>query len=96
VVPWPRTKYGRLHRGDSFIILRTSASPYNPDKLEWDIHFWIGSESSQDEYGTAAYKAVELDDALRGGATQHREVRREIESVLGFKARCGPLEWNEA
>jgi len=74
VVPWPRTKWGKLHRGDSYIVLRTSSSPANPDKLEWDIHFWIGSESSQDEYGTAAYKTVELDDFLRDGATQHREV----------------------
>ena len=28
----------------------------------------------QDEYGTAAYKTVELDDYLHDGATQHREV----------------------
>jgi len=74
VVPWPMSKYGKFHRGDSYIVLKTSVSPDNPDKLEWDIHFWIGSESSQDEYGTAAYKTVELDDYLHDGATQHREV----------------------
>ena len=74
VVPWPQKKWGKFHRGDSYIVLRTYKKPNNNKKLEWDVHFWIGSESSQDEYGTAAYKTVELDDFLGGGATQHRQV----------------------
>ena len=74
VVPWPQKKWGKFHRGDSYIVLRTYKKPNNDKKLEWDVHFWIGSESSQDEYGTAAYKTVELDDFLGGGATQHRQV----------------------
>ena len=43
--------------------------------LAWDIHFWIGSESTQDEYGTAAYKTVELDTHLKRKAVQYREVQ---------------------
>ena len=83
VKPWPTRKYGRFHVGDSYIILNTYVKEpeVNPDKLAWDVHFWIGSESSQDEYGTAAYKTVELDDKLRDAAVQHREVQ-EAESAL--------------
>ena len=77
VKPWPQSKYGRFHVGDSYIILNTYIKDpeNNPDKLAWDVHFWIGSESTQDEHGTAAYKTVELDDKLGGAAVQHREVQ---------------------
>jgi len=75
VKPWPKNKNGQFHKGDSYIILNTYVKDpkVNKDKLAWDIHFWIGSESTQDEYGTAAYKTVELDDKLGGEPVQHRE-----------------------
>ena len=76
VVAWPKSKYGRFHIGDSYIVLNTYVKdPANPNKLSYDAHFWIGSESTQDEYGTAAYKTVELDDYLGGAPVQHREVQ---------------------
>lgn len=42
--------------------------------FSYNIHFWLGNETSQDEAGTAAYKTVELDDHFNGIAVQYREV----------------------
>jgi gelsolin len=74
VVPWPEDQYGKFHKGDSYVVLN-SYTEDGSDALLHDIHIWIGSESSQDEYGTAAYKMVEADDSLGGAAIQHREVQ---------------------
>ena len=80
VVEWPRSKHGSFHEGDTYIVLNTyrpegvlDGTASNPDALAWDIHFWIGEYSTQDEYGTAAYKTVELDCKLEDAAIQHRE-----------------------
>lgn len=86
VVPWPREKYGQFYDGDSFIVLHSykvgssSSSPQGGDgdeeiKLGHDVFFWLGSHTSQDEAGVAAYKTVELDEFLHGRASQHREVQ---------------------
>lgn len=64
---------GKFHTGDSYILLVTTQS--KSGALNWAIHFWIGAESSQDEYGIAAYKTVELDESLGGGPVQYREVQ---------------------
>jgi len=69
---WPKRKYGKFYRGDSYIVLKTTE--VEDSKLIWDVFFWIGGESTQDEYGVAAYKANELDDLLGGAPVQHREV----------------------
>ena len=64
IKPWPKNQYGQFFRGDSYIILNSFGS--DPNNLQHDIHIWVGSESTQDEYGTAAYKMVEADDYLGG------------------------------
>ena len=51
---------GEFYMGDSYIILNTYKNE-DEDELKYDLHFWIGKYSTQDEYGTAAYKTVELD-----------------------------------
>lgn len=75
IVPWPERQYGRFHKGDSYVVLNSYKKNDDTDALAHDVHIWIGKESSQDEYGTAAYKMVEADDYLSGAAVQHREVQ---------------------
>ncbi|KAH7245830.1 hypothetical protein BKA59DRAFT_176685 [Fusarium tricinctum] len=77
VIPWPNEKYGQFYDGDSFIVLFSEliGNGDGTEKLVHDIYFWLGQHTSQDEAGTAAYKTVELDEFLRGMATQHREIQ---------------------
>jgi len=44
-------------------------------KKTYDVFFWLGAETSQDEAGTAAYKTVELDDLLGDQPVEYREVQ---------------------
>lgn len=69
---WPKEDYGKFFSGDSYIVLNTYKNPDEED-LEYDLHFWIGKYSTQDEYGTVAYKTVELDCFHKDKPVQHRE-----------------------
>ena len=73
VEPWAKDEYGKFYGGDSYILLNTYKDPEG-DQLKYDLHFWIGKDSTQDEYGTAAYKTVELDTYHDDKPIQHREV----------------------
>jgi len=66
---------GQFYSDDSYIILNTYKKNQNSESLSYDLFYWIGSTSSQDEYATAAYKVVELDDYLNGLPVQYREVQ---------------------
>jgi len=77
-VPYDENLYGKFNVGDSYIILATLKSG---DTFSWNVHFWLGSETTQDESGSAAILAVELDDSLDGVPVQYREVQ-EAESQL--------------
>lgn len=93
---WPKEDYGSFYSGDSYLILNTykvKVDGKETDKLGWDVHFWLGKESSQDEIGVAAYKAVELDDLLDDGPVQHREVQG-AESPL-FQTYFGGITYME-
>jgi gelsolin len=45
------------------------------NRFEYHIHYWIGLESTIDETGAVAYKTVELEEKLGGGAPQYREIQ---------------------
>jgi len=72
---WPKEQYGSFYSGDSYIVLETYKEDKEAADLDYNLFFWLGKTTSQDEYGTAAYKTVELDDKLGGEPVQSREVQ---------------------
>jgi len=72
VIAWPKDQYGNFFDGDSYIVLHTYGHQLS---LRYNVHFWLGEFTTQDEAGTAAYKTVELDDYLGGLPVQYREVQ---------------------
>jgi len=94
VKPWEKKAYGQFHTGDSYIVLHTytKKDTTGSDKLHWDIHFWLGASTTQDEAGTAAYKTVELDTFLGGAPVQHREIEgHESELFLSYFTKQGGI-----
>ncbi|ERN07385.1 villin-4 isoform X2 [Amborella trichopoda] len=86
-VPVPKSSYGKFFTGDSYIILKTTA--LKTGAFRYDIHYWLGKDTSQDEAGAAAIKTVELDAALGGRAVQYREVQgHETEKFLSYFKPC--------
>lgn len=78
VVAWPRDLYGSFHVGDSYIVLKRVG---DHEPYAYNLHFWLGGESTVDERGAAAYKTVELDTFLSGVPVQYRELQNS-ESAL--------------
>lgn len=70
---WDEKRYGTFFSGDSYIVLNTKVD--ESGKKSYDVHFWLGKDTSQDEMGVAAYKTVELDDLLGDEPVQYREVQ---------------------
>lgn len=90
VVPVDPSSYGKFHTGDSYIILETVMKA---SALERHIYFWLGTQTTADEMGTAAYKTVELDDYFDGEPTQSREVQHKESSQ--FRALFPKLTYLE-
>ena len=62
-VPYDEQNYGKFNVGDSYIVLNTKVIQSNTifvqlkfqqvgDKFSWDVHFWLGEETTQVDIGT--------------------------------------------
>ncbi|NWS58948.1 VILI protein, partial [Chunga burmeisteri] len=72
MVPVPTKSYGNFYEGDCYILLSTRKTGSN---FSYNIHYWLGKDSSQDEQGAAAIYTTQMDDHLGTVAVQHREVQ---------------------
>ncbi|XP_053171140.1 advillin isoform X1 [Scomber japonicus] len=82
LVQVPEKSYGNFYEGDCYILLSTLKVQ---SSVCYDIHYWIGSQSSQDEQGAAAVYTVQLDEFLGSTPVQHREVQgHESDAFRGY------------
>ncbi|KAJ8416681.1 hypothetical protein AAFF_G00325590 [Aldrovandia affinis] len=82
LVPVPSKTYGHFFEGDSYVILYTRRTSNN---FTYDIHFWLGTATSQDEQGAAAIYTTLMDEHLGGLAIQHRETQsHESDTFRGY------------
>ena len=54
-----RAQYGKFCKGDSYLVLKTTQT--GGGAYEWDLHFWLGAESSVDEvvcFRCCVYSAI--------------------------------------
>ncbi|XP_045931267.1 advillin [Micropterus dolomieu] len=72
LVQVPDKSYGNFYEGDCYILLSTQKVG---SSLRYNIHYWIGSQSTQDEQGAAAVYTIQLDEYLGSTPVQHREVQ---------------------
>ncbi|KAF6034166.1 hypothetical protein EB796_007528 [Bugula neritina] len=86
---WPKEEYGNFYSGDSYIILHTYQPDPNSPALAWMCTSGLANTAPRfvklcplDEYGTAAYKTVELDTYHNDGPVQHREVQAHESSLF--------------
>uniref|UniRef100_A0A665TSJ0 Advillin n=1 Tax=Echeneis naucrates TaxID=173247 RepID=A0A665TSJ0_ECHNA len=82
LVQIPEKSHGNFYEGDCYVLLFTQKMG---SSLSYDIHYWIGSQSSQDEQGAAAVYTIQLDEFLGSTPVQHREVQNhESDAFRGY------------
>lgn len=70
--PVDKSRFGEFYGGDCYVILYTYEVH---GRQNYIIYYWLGAKSTADEKGTAALKAVEMDDKLGGAPVQVRVVQ---------------------
>lgn len=74
----------KFFNGDSYIILHSYKNEGKED-IKYNVHFWLGKDTTQDEAGAAAIKTVEVDDYLGDLPVQYRQVQgHETKNFLGL------------
>lgn len=82
LVQVPQNAHGSFFEGDCYMLLSSKKSG---NTMTYDIHYWIGNESSQDEQGSVAIYTIQLDEYLGGSPVQHREVQGfESDTFKGY------------
>lgn len=87
--PIPESEYGQFYDGDCYVIFYSYHAGTSENFI---VYYWLGSKSTADEQGTAALKAVELDDKVGGKAVQVRVVQSKepphFIAIFGGKIIC--------
>ncbi|XP_035243065.1 advillin [Anguilla anguilla] len=82
LVQVPEKSHGNFFEGDCYVLLSTNKVGISSSQ---HIHYWIGSQASQDEQGAAALYTVQLDEYLGCVPIQHREVQNhESDRFRGY------------
>ncbi|KAM4027136.1 scinderin-like [Anomaloglossus baeobatrachus] len=78
----PKEHYGNFYIGDAYLVLNTVEMGLY--KI-YSLHYWLGSECTQDESTAAAIFTVQMDDHLNGRTVQYRELHGcETNTFLGY------------
>ncbi|KAM4745002.1 gelsolin-like isoform 2-T2 [Anableps anableps] len=87
LAPVPESLYGQFYTGDAYVVLNSTSN--RRGDLQYDLHYWQGSECSQDESGAAAILAVQMDNFLQGAPVQYREVQGHESSTFSGYFKTG-------
>ncbi|CAI5996729.1 unnamed protein product, partial [Closterium sp. NIES-64] len=72
VVPVPKAEHGKFYTRDIYIVLKISGSKA-AGGVTHAVHYWLGKGATPEDASRAALKALDLDIAVGGKSTQHRE-----------------------